>query len=311
MSKVLIFGVNGFVGYYLTQEFLKYGYDVFGSDKKCSSHIRNEKKFIKADLIDYQSIYKIIHDVVPDIIINLAAISSVGASWLIPQKTIMINVIGALNILEASKGLKVSPKVMFIGSSEEYAVSDKPICEQMELDACNPYGISKITQEKFADLYKKEYGIKIYYVRPFNHTGIGQEDTFALPGFCKQVAEIEKSGRDGVIKVGNLSIQRDFSHVKDIVRAYRMIIESDKYNKIYNVGYGKAFKLSDILDYIINLSSQKINIETDYKRFRPLEQQIVCCDRSLISSELNWKPEFSVFDALKEMYNYYLNGQAG
>lgn len=305
MGKVLIFGIGGFVGHYLAEEFHNAGYEVYGSDKVKTPSVQDYVIFNVAELMDTDSIGTLVQKMAPDMIINLAAISSVGASWGIPQTTMMVNVVGALNIMEAAKNCRTSPKVMFIGSSEEYVTISEPISEKTELDASNPYGISKVTQERFAKLYRDRYGMKIYCVRPFNHTGVGQRDSFVLPSFCKQVAEIEKSGKPGVIKVGNLTVQRDFSHVKDIVRAYRLIIESDNCEAVYNVGSGKAYPLKEILDYIVGLSSQKIEVEVDPERFRPSDQPVICCDHKLITKELGWKPEFTVFDALREMLEYY------
>lgn len=306
MKKVLIFGVGGFVGSYLSNEFLENGYKVIGSDKVRGNMLPNAVEFYNADLLDGISVERLINFLQPDIVINLAAISSVGQSWKMPQATISVNVLGALNIMEAARKTIKKPKIMFIGSSEEYVASDKPINEEKELDATNPYGISKVTQEQFAKMYRKQYGLKIYCVRPFNHTGIGQKDTFVLSSFCKQVAEIEKSGQSGIIKVGNLSVKRDFSHVKDIVRAYRMIIESDDYDTIYNVGSGIEYSLDEILKYIIDLSSQKIRVEIDEERCRQSDQLVICCDHKLITEKLGWKPKYTVFDALKEMYQKYL-----
>lgn len=308
MEKVLIFGVGGFVGSYLSEEFLNHGYQVVGSDRAKSGMLSENVEFHNADLMDADAVENIVDEQKPDIIINLAAISSVGASWNIPQATISVNVVGALNIMEAARKAEKKPKVMFIGSSEEYVISDEPMNEQAKLDASNPYGISKVTQEQFAKMYRKQYGLKIYCVRPFNHTGIGQRDSFVLPSFCKQVAEIEKSGKPGIIRVGNLTVQRDFSHVKDIVRAYRMIVESDDCNTIYNVGSGKAYRLDEMLEYITGLSDQKIIVEVDKERFRPSDQPVICCDHSLITERLGWKPEYTVFDALKELYEEYLKG---
>ena len=261
---------------------------------------------IAADLLNAGSVETVIRDIGPDAIINLAAISSVGQSWGMPQVTMQVNVIGALNILEAARKQQTKLKIMFIGSSEEYIVSDKPMSENTPLDANNPYGISKITQERFAALYRGQYGLKVYCVRPFNHTGVGQRDSFVLPSFCKQVAEIEKSGRSGVIKVGNLAVRRDFSHVKDIVRAYRMILESKDDTQIYNVGSGKAYGLDELLEYITSLSNQKITVEIDPALVRPVDTPVICCDYSKVKRELGWEPKLTVFNALQELYKSYL-----
>lgn len=305
MRKVLIFGAGGFVGSYLSEEFLSNGYDVYGSDINNNAALSDKVSFNEAELLDAESVEMIMSDIKPDIIVNLAAISSVGVSWGMPQKTISVNVIGALNILEAARKFAKQAKILFVGSSEEYVYSNFPMNEDRPLNASNPYGISKVTQEQFAGLYREQYGMKIYYARPFNHTGVGQRESFVLASWCKQVAMIEKSGKPGVIRVGNLSVKRDFSHVRDIVRAYRMIIESDNHNIIYNIGTGKAYPLGEMLQYIIDLSGQIITVEVDSERIRPTDQPVVCCDHNLITSQLGWEPQFTVFDALKEMYEEY------
>ena len=306
MKKVLIFGVGGFVGPYLAQEFKDADYEVYGSDIVKGERLQEWVSFYEADLLNAGVVYSIIHEIQPDIIINLAAISSVGQSWKIPQKTIEVNIVGTLNILESVKTMDKMPKVLLIGSSEEYDISEKPISETTILRANNPYGISKVAQERFANIYKVQYGIQIYYVRAFNHTGIGQKDTFVLPSFCKQAAEIEKLGKPGVIKVGNLIAKRDFGHVKDLMRAYRLIVESPYCDTVYNVGSGKAHSLREMLNYIVSLCSQPIKIEVDPERVRPIDNPVICCDYSKIKSELGWSPQYNVFDALKEMFDYYM-----
>ena len=302
--KALIFGVGGFVGSYLTKELQTAGYVVHGSDLHAKQV--GSIPVVAADLLNAEVVVSVVQQIRPDVIINLAAISSVGQSWSMPQVTMQVNVIGALNILEAARKLTQTPKILFIGSSEEYVISDKPMDETTPLNANNPYGISKLTQERFAALYREQYGMKIYCVRPFNHTGVGQRDSFVLPSFCKQVAAIAKTGKPGVIKVGNLTVKRDFSHVKDIVRAYRMILESEDDTKIYNVGSGKAYALEELLAYIIGLSHQNITVTVDADRVRPTDNTVICCDYGKIANELGWKPKYTVYTALNEMYESYL-----
>lgn len=302
MQKVLIFGIGGFVGAYLTEEFVSHNYKVVGSGREYNK-IKECSDFLPADILDYDSVKKAIDIAKPNIIVNLAAISSVGESWTKPQLTMDVNVKGALNILEAVKNGERNTKVLFIGSSEEYVISDYPMSEDRGLNATNPYGISKVTQEQFVKMYRTHYGLKVYYVRSFNHTGIGQRDSFVLPSWCKQVANI--TSNCGMIKVGNLSVKRDFTHVKDVVRAYRLVVESDNCELVYNVGSGKAYELRKMLDYIIELSGKHIEVQVDQNRFRPSDQPTICCDHSLITNQLGWEPENTVFDALKEMYEYY------
>lgn len=307
MKNVLIFGVGGFVGPYLAQEFLDAGYKVTGSDIVENPPLPDTVAYFRSNLLESKAVSEVIEQCSPDIIVNLAAISSVGQSWKIPQKTIEVNVIGTLNILEGVRNLSHFPKILLVGSSEEYDISDNPVSEKQSISANNPYGISKVTQERFANIYKEQYGLKIYYVRPFNHTGLGQKDSFVLPSFCKQVAELEKRGMPGTIKVGNLEVMRDFSHVKDIVRAYRLVVESDDNDVVFNIGSGEAHSLRDLLDYIISLASVQINVEVDPDRFRPTDNPFICCDNAFIKKELGWSNQYSVYDALREMYNAYLN----
>ena len=149
--------------------------------------------------------------------------------------------------------------------------------------------------------------MRIHYVRSFNHTGLGQNDNFVIPSWCKQVAAISKSGKPGEISVGNLDIIRDFCNVKDVVRAYRMIIESDECNKVYNVGSGEGIPLRKILDYIVSLSDQPISVKINPKLIRPIENPYICCNSDLLKSKLGWTPEFDIFQTVKEIYEFYLD----
>ncbi|MCR5587871.1 MAG: GDP-mannose 4,6-dehydratase [Lachnospiraceae bacterium] len=305
MDSVLVFGAAGFVGPYLIKEFLNHDYEVFGCDMRHNSISQICSDYYVCDMMDLDLVKSMINKVQPSCIVNLAAISSVGMSWKIPQKTMEVNVCGALNILEAVRICELDTKILFIGSSEEYEPSKEAISEKNRLSANNPYGISKMTLEKFTDVYKQRYGMKIYHVRAFNHTGVGQSDNFVIPSWCKQVAKIHMSGQAGIMRVGNLDIYRDFSNVRDVVRAYRMILESDDFDTIYNVGNGEKVALRDILSYIISLTDQSVKVETDPKLFRPVENDVIYCDNSLIKEKLGWEPEFNIFDTVKDIFDYY------
>lgn len=307
-KSVLIFGISGFVGYYAAEEFSRNGYTIAGCDVVKSPSVPDYAEFFECDILNPDNVEKIINSVKPGYIINLAAVSSVGASWKNPQKTIAVNVEGVLNILEAARKCEELPKILLVGSSEEYAVSDKPLNEKSELNANNPYGISKAVQEQFAEMYRNRYGMKIYNVRPFNHTGVGQNDNFVIPSWCRQAAEIAKGKRAPVMMVGNLEVKRDFSDVRDIVRAYRMIIESEDCLTVYNVGSGNAVSLKELLDHIIFLTRYDVEINIDEELIRPTDNPYICCDNGLIDERLGWKPEYSIFDTVRELYDFYFNG---
>lgn len=270
MKRVVIIGANGFVGPYLTKEFAGAGYDV-----KSYGHL-------DADILNRESINALMAKDRPDYLVNLAAMSSVSASWKNPTQTMQVNVNGTLHILDAVQANAPTCKVLLVGSSEEYAPANRPMSELDPVQALNPYGISKIAQENFASLYREKYGMKIVCTRSFNHTGIGQRDKFVLPSFCKQVAAIEKSGKPGKIYVGNLSVYRDISDVRDVVHVYRLLLENGGEHVIFNVGSGKAHKIEDLLKYIISLSSQSIEIVPDPERIRPVENPYICCDNTRI-----------------------------
>ena len=309
MKSALIFGAAGFVGRYLAEELNKHGYVVHGSDVLKPSHLVGGslfESFHSCDLLDAESVKQLVKSLELTHIINLAAVSSVGLSWKIPQKTIDVNVTGGLNILEAAREICPEVRLLFIGSSEEYVITDQPISEETPLDANNPYGISKLAIERFSEIYRKRYGMKVYYVRAFNHTGVGQRDTFVIPSWCKQTAAIVKSGLPGVLKVGNVDVVRDISDVRDVVRAYRMVIESDDCNIVYNIGSGKGTALSDVLVCLRELSNHPITVEQDPVLFRPVDNPIILCNHNLITKRLSWNPEHMLFDTVQEMFYYYL-----
>lgn len=308
MKKSLIFGAGGFVGPYLTKELHEHGYEVFGSDIMKPAKAGMYEDFIECNLLNADSVKETIDKVKPNSIINLAAISSVGLSWKMPSKTMDVNVCGGLNIIEAVRDIELDSTILFIGSSEEYKISEKPISESNPIDANNPYGVSKATMERLSSIYNEKYGMHIKHVRAFNHTGIGQKETFVLPSWCRQVASIAASKKPGTMMVGNLSVSRDFSDVRDVVKAYRLVLE-DQSSEIYNIGSGKAYALSELLAYVISLCKSPINVEVDSSLLRKEDNPIICCDSSKIKKCLGWNPEHNIFDTLKEMFEYYYENE--
>ena len=293
--KVVIVGASGFVGGYLTRELETAGHSVVQADLP------------ELDLLNAGQVDALIEGTTPDAVVNLVAISSVGASWKCPADTISVNVNGTLNLLEAVRKHTPQAKTLLIGSAEEYAVpkGETKLKETDPLEASNPYGISKIAQENFAQLYRKKYGMKIVCTRSFNHTGVGQTTSFALPSFVKQVAEIDKSGKPGKILVGNLSAWRDFSDVEDVVHVYRMLLENENENEfdIYNVGSGIANKIEDLLkNVILKFTPVEIEIVVDPEKVRPVETPYLCADNSRIQKYWNGT---DIRKTLKKMFDHY------
>lgn len=285
--RTLIFGASGFVGKYLVRELKDANHVVFCADLP------------DTNLLDAASVERAVLQASPDYVVNLAAISSVGKSWQNPALTMDVNVKGSLHLLDAVQKISPSAKILLIGSAEEYSKKDSPLKETDPLEASNPYGISKIAQENFADLYRKKYGMNIVCTRSFNHTGVGQNDSFVLPSFCKQVAQIENSGKPGVISVGNLDVIRDFSDVRDVVHVYRMLLEKSCEYSIYNVGSGKPYKIKDLLDYLISLSTIEIGVVQDPAKMRPVDVPYLCAENSRIKDF--WKDTL-IQQTIEEMF---------
>ena len=304
IRKALVFGMDGFVGDYMANELIANGYEIYASSRH-GTKLNTYDGWYACDLTDADQVKNVIAEVSPSHIINLAGQSNVGISWKIPRRTVEANVCAPLNLLEAIHQCELDCDVLMIGSSEEYGISDNNLAETDKLDASNPYGISKEMLEKFCYLYRERYGMRIHYVRSFNHTGIGQNDNFVIPSWCKQVASISKSGKPGEISVGNLEIIRDFSNVKDVVKAYRLVLESEDCGVIYNVGSGEGVPLRRILDYIVSLSDQDISVKVNEKLIRPIENSYICCDNNLLKEQLGWKPEYDIYKTAKEIYEYY------
>lgn len=307
MKTALVFGVGGFVGPYLAHELKDNGYKVYGTD--LAEHLKDESfldGYFPGNILDANEINKLIQEIKPTHIINLAAISSVGQSWKNPTLTMQINVNGTLNIFEACLTNEIKPKILLIGSSEEYVISKEPMDETTRINANNPYGISKIAQEQFAAIYRSKHSWDIHCVRSFNHIGVGQRENFVISSWCKQVAEIQKGIKKPIMKVGNLKVKRDFTDVRDIVKAYRLVIENADPNVVYNIGSGNAYALKDILEHIVNLSNKKIQVEIDPALLRPNDNEIICANPNRIKNELGWKIEHDIYKTFDEIYNNYL-----
>lgn len=289
-SRTLVIGASGFVGGYLVR------------DLEAAGHKVSQASFPDFNLLDKQSVDQLLEKEQPDFIVNLAAISSVGASWKAPIDAVEVNIRGTLHLLDAIQKFCPSAKTLLIGSAEEYAHKDSPLKETDPLEASNPYGITKIAQENFAELYRKKYGMNIICTRSFNHTGVGQSTAFVLPSFVKQVADIDKTGKDGKIFVGNLTAFRDFSDVRDVVKVYRFLLENDNEFNVYNVGSGKSHKVGDLLSFIISLTQVKIEVIQDPEKMRPVDLPYLCADNSRIAK---FWPGTDIHDTIRVMFDYF------
>ena len=251
--KALVIGAAGFVGYYLINELKKDSNLEIYASKLPNETIENDCIKVDLDITDFENVKKVMSKIKPDYIYHLAAQSSVSNSWKHPQLTTKINVIGTINILEAIKEYCSNTKVLLVGSSEEYGKIDYsvPVKESTNLNPQNVYAITKQTCEQLGKLYYSAYGLNIYMTRSFNHIGPKQSSKFVISDFCNQVVNIEKGLQEPIIKVGNLASYRDFTDVRDVVKAYTLILKNGSIGEVYNIGSGSSIKISDALELII------------------------------------------------------------
>lgn len=314
--KALIIGGAGFVGHYLIdhlQKDCKWSVSVTKMKHESISNA-TDISIYDLDILDKQAIFSLFNKIRPDSIIHLAAQSSVSVSWKNPALTVDVNIKGTINLLEAIRELDYKPKVLLIGSGEEYGnvkQEDIPLKETNVLAPGNIYAATKVCQNMMGKIYADAYDMNVIMARPFNHIGCGQSPIFVVSDFCKQVAAIENGVQDPVIKVGNLSAKRDFTDVRDVVKAYSELIMNGKKGEIYNIGNGNAIEIKSILELILSKSKKDIIVKIDPGKFRPVDVPIIEPDIGKLKDICDWEPtitiEQSISDILIEWRNFYKN----
>lgn len=285
--KALITGIRGFVGGYLCRELEENGYEVAGLD------IRAGADTLRADLLKPEQMAEAVRQTAPDAIFHLAGQANVARSWEIPQKTVELNVIGTLNLLEAVRAYRKEVRVVLVGSSDAYGNlgnAGAQVTEALELRPQTPYAVSKKAQEELALVYVQAYGLNLCMTRSFNHGGAGQREGFLIPDLAAGIARIE-AGQAQVLRVGNLTARRDFTHVKDVVRAYRLIAERGKPGQVYNVGSGTTYSAEEILERLRSMAACPIPVEQNPAKLRPSDTPVICCDHSRLTRDTGWMPE--------------------
>lgn len=312
-KKSLITGITGFAGSHLAELLLKKNHEVYGvirwrSKTENIEHIRKQLKLIEADLFDAHSMENLIKKTKPDYIFHLAAQSFVLTSWHAPAHTLNLNIIGQVNLFEAIREVGIRPVVQIACSSEEYGLvypNEVPIKETNPLRPLSPYGVSKVAQDMLGWQYFKSYGIKIVRTRAFNHTGPRRGDVFAESTFAKQIAEIEKGKKEPIIEVGNLAAKRDYTDVRDMVRAYLLSVEKGNPGEVYNICSGKAYQIKEILNLLLSMSKKKIKIKIDPQRLRPSDVEILLGDCSKFKRTTGWKTKINLEKTMEDLLNYW------
>lgn len=307
--KALVIGAAGFVGGYLI-DCLKneFGYEVAGTKLSNEDFSHEGCQMYDLNILEKDDVISLVRNYHPDVIFHLAAQSSVALSWKNPQLTVDINIKGTLNLLEAVRELDYKPTVLLIGSGEEYGASGAEkgqIDEETLPRPGNIYAATKACQNMLGTIYAKAYSLNIISVRSFNHIGPGQSDLFVVSDFCHQVAEIEAGKREPVMYVGNLSAYRDFTDVRDVVRAYVLLSQKGTSSQTYNVGSAHAIQIQDILDRILSHSSTKIQVKIDEKKLRPVDVPKIEPNTDKLRKETGWQPKINIDDTICDVLDWW------
>ncbi len=311
--KALITGITGFVGSHLADLLLEEGLEVHGlvrarSNTENIAGVKERLLLWEGDLADPHSIKGVIGEVRPDYIFHLAAQSFVPSSWKSPSSTMETNLAGSLHLFEAIRETKIDPVIQIAGSSEEYGLVDEgslPITEDTPLRPLSPYAVSKIAMDYLGFQYYRSYGLRIIRTRAFNHEGPRRGDQFVTSNFAKQIAEIEYGLRAPVIYVGNLEAKRDYTDVRDVVRAYWLAVRRAKPGEVYNICSGHSYAIQTVLDLLLSLSSVKVEIRTDPSRLRPSDVPVLLGDYSKFHRVTGWAPTIPFEATLADLLDYW------
>ena len=313
-SRILITGCTGFVGSHLVEQCrIRYPQaELFGVTGHQTFHTvtpgMSDVKLLVADITREEAIRQVVAISQPDLIIHLAAQSSVSASWRDPLGTLEVNAGGVIHLLEALRSEQLTPRIVLVGSGEQYGMvhpEDIPIREECPFRPANPYAVSKVTQDFYVYQYFVAYGLPILRARPFNHFGPRQASTFVIANFARQIALIEAKRTESVLSIGNLEAWRDFLPVEDVVAAYLAIAEQGQPGEAYNIGSGQARSIKEILDLLLTFARVPIQLREDPARLRPTDVPLLEADTSRLRTDTNWKPVVQFEFALQQTLDFW------
>ncbi len=290
-QRAFITGGNGFVGKYLQEHLLSCGDELTAPFVEITDRVA---------LSEHLSAFR------PTTIYHLAGQANVGLSWGDPASTFITNALGSLQLCEAAAELEEKPTVIVVSSAEVYGVvraDEGPINESRAAAPTTPYGSSKLAAEVVAQQIGRAHGIAIAIARPFNHIGPGQSETFVVSGVARRIAEAELAGADH-ITIGNLDSIRDFTDVRDVVVAYRLLALR-KSAGVYNIGSGIGRSIRELVDGLVSLANRPLSLVTDPKFMRPSDVPRLICDASLVTAHTNWRPQVEIQESLEATLTYW------
>jgi GDP-4-dehydro-6-deoxy-D-mannose reductase len=297
VRSVLVTGASGFAGGHLVAH-LAGTHEIVGWGRSGPrADLARLARWEAVDLLDRDSVRKAIANLRPSAIFHLAGAPQVAESWHDRTKPLAGNVLATAHLLDALRRAELSCRVLVSGSAVVYAPSDKPIAEDAPVAPGSPYALSKLAQEQLAMRAFADDGLNVVLARAFNHTGPYQAPAFVAPSMARQIALIESGRAEPVMRVGNLDARRDFTDVRDVVRAYAAIMALGETGAIYNIGSGSARSIRSLLDALRSRSRVEVHVETDPDKLRPAEISSLAADTTRLRRQTGWQPQIS-FDAM-------------
>jgi GDP-4-dehydro-6-deoxy-D-mannose reductase len=307
-KRILVTGALGFVGDHLCRELLRSGHEVFGCDIECvtagAGAAGTPFAARTCDVSNADEVAALVSELKPSAVLHLAAQSSASRAFVQPRETFLVNALGTQNLFEAITHHSPESYVVVVSSGEIYGPQEangKPATEETPVVPVSPYALTKAVQDLLGLQYWKSHGIKSVRARPFNHTGPGQTTTFALPNFARQIALAEAGLCEPVIEVGNLAAVRDFLDVRDVVRAYLLLLEHGTPGEAYNICSGKPRSIQSLLDALLSLSNTKVALRQVDSRIRPSDISHLVGDNSKLRECTGWEPAYRIEDTLLEL----------
>ncbi len=313
-SRILITGFSGFVGRYLIEQCqaLYPEAQLFGLCRRLNAPGAPDRldciELYEADVTDQNQLRSVVAAIRPDVVFHLAAQSSVAASWADPLLTLNVNAGGTIQLFEALRAERIEPRVVIIGSGEQYGCvlpKHNSIREDTPFQPLNPYGVSKAAQDHYGYLYFVAYGLPVLRVRLFNSFGPYQSSKFVMADFARQIALIEHGKAEPMLMVGNLEARRDFLPVEDVARALLAIATRGQPGKPYNIGSGRARSIAEMLALLLACSTAAIVVHQNPARLRPADIPLLVADTSLLRAHTGWEPALPVEQALEQTLNYW------
>lgn len=308
--RVFVTGVAGFVGRHLLETWGP-GAEFHGADYAALAAISGGEglkerlaSYRALDITDERAMAAAVREIAPDAVVHLAAQSSGAASLLDPVGTYRVNALGSLHLLEAARTGAPGATVLLVGSADAYGsgASGSLIREDAPLRPANPYGLSKAAEDALGDLYAATYGTHVVRTRTFSHTGPGQRPQFALAAFAEQIARVDAGLQPPEIRVGNLDTVREYGDVRDVVAAYRLLVEHGEPGEAYNVCTGEGHRLRDLLDRLLSLAGVRATVVSDPSRVRSRDVDHVVGDPAKIRARTGWTPRVPLERTLTDLY---------